>query len=61
MLFTWYEYDNVAPFENVHAHSDSLDALKDVISGDGFCKDQIICLGEPRYCIFDRIEGVIIQ
>ncbi len=62
MLFTWYEYDNVEPFSNVHAHSDSLEEIKDAINCEGFYKNERVDeYGKPLYCIFDRLEGVMIE
>lgn len=62
MLFTWYEYDNVRPFSNIHAHSDSLDEIKDTINCEGFCKDERVDEdGDLLYCIFDRLEGVMVE
>lgn len=62
MLFTWNEYDNVEPFSNVHSHSDSLECIKDSINCAGFfANERVDEFGEPLFCIFDRIEGVMIQ
>ena len=61
MLFTWDEYDNVEPFSNVHFHSDSLNEVKDIINSEGFdSSERVDEYGDPLFCIFDRIEGVMI-
>lgn len=56
MVFTWTEYDNVKPFSNVSDSFDDIDeARKEALLLGEYCDD-----GEALFCIFDRIEGVMI-
>lgn len=56
MVFTWCEYDNHKPFENVDGSFDSLgDAISFLNGSDLLMMNEED--GTPLYCIFDRIEG----
>ncbi|MEN6423227.1 MAG: hypothetical protein ABFD76_14910 [Smithella sp.] len=52
MIFAWDEYDNVPPFDCIIDSTDDLDAAKEILKNNKY--DQ---LG----CIFDRIEGVMLE
>jgi hypothetical protein len=62
MIFTWSEYDNVAPFDAVYDSFDSVDNAKQCIDCDEcswiFKKDEY---GNNLFCIFDRFKGVMIK
>jgi hypothetical protein len=55
MVFTWYEYDNVQPFQCFLDSFDSIDDARDCALLAGDYDDE----GDPLFCIFDRQEGVM--
>ncbi len=62
MVFTWCEYDNHKPFENVDGSFDSLEDARSFLNSgySGYLLMMHEEDGTPLYCIFDRIEGVMI-
>jgi hypothetical protein len=59
MVFSWCEYDNQKPFENVDGSFDTAEEALDLVnSNDLIGRNEED--GAPLYCIFDRIEGVMI-
>jgi hypothetical protein len=59
MVFTWSEYDNVAPFQCVADSFDSVEDAKYFLESSDYVFHTIED-GTPLFCIFDRVEGVMI-
>lgn len=57
MVFKWSEYDNVSPFECLDRSFSDIGEAKQYTLENGECDDD----GYELYCIFDRIDGVMID
>jgi len=57
MFFTWSEYDNPSPFECLEQTFSDIEESKEFAKVNGGHSGD----GEPLYCVFDRVEGKMLD